>query len=57
MAAIDTPYSAVAAWSEAESTFDAIRSGFGRFPLIDEPSFRSRLTQAFGEQTRPIDPP
>jgi hypothetical protein len=42
--------------ARAWELFDAIRSRFGRFPSIDEPSFRRRMTEAFGEQPRPIDP-
>jgi hypothetical protein len=42
--------------ARAWELFEAIRSGFGRFPSIDEPSFRRRMTQAFGEQARPLDP-
>ena len=36
--------------ARAWELFHAVRSGFSRFPSIDEPSFRRRMTQAFGRE-------
>ena len=36
--------------ARAWELYEAVRSGFTRFPAIDEPSFRRRMTQAFGPE-------